>query len=62
MMLYGLDAGTAPLFLADMALYIFLAFICRGLKALWGYLRKKGVDTSKVIDNMHDLIVKTIIA
>ena len=36
--------------------------IFRGLKALWGYLKKRGIDTSKVWENIQDLVVKTIIS
>lgn len=33
-----------------------------GLKALWGYLKKQGTDTSAVWDKIKDLVVKTIIS
>lgn len=38
---------------------------CQGhkwsLAALWAYLKKKGVNTDKIWDNITDLIIKTII-
>lgn len=34
---------------------------CVGLKALWIYLQKKGINTDKIWDNIKDLVVKTII-
>ena len=33
----------------------------RSLKALWVYLRKKGINTDKIWDNIIDLVLKTII-
>ncbi|XP_070565987.1 tubulin monoglutamylase TTLL4-like [Ptychodera flava] len=39
--------------------------ICQGhkwsLKALWGYMRKNGIDSTKVWDSIKDIVVKTII-
>ncbi len=40
---------------------ICLFLFCRSMHALWGYLRKKGIDTSRVWETMVDLIIKTII-
>ncbi len=33
----------------------------RSLTALWAYLKKKGVNTDKIWENITDLIIKTII-
>ena len=31
------------------------------LKALWSYLINKGINTDRILDNIKDLIIKTII-
>ncbi len=33
----------------------------RSLNALWTYLRKKGINTDKIWENITDLVIKTII-
>ncbi|XP_046846125.1 tubulin monoglutamylase TTLL4-like [Xenia sp. Carnegie-2017] len=39
--------------------------VCQGhkwsLKALWGYLKRSGVNTSKIWENIKDIVVKTVI-
>ena len=34
---------------------------CRSLKALWNFMKRQGINTSAVWDNMKDLIIKTVI-
>ena len=40
--------------------------VCQGhkwsLKALWGYLKRMGINHSHVWDSIKDVVVKTIIA
>lgn len=35
--------------------------VCRGLKALWNYMKRQGVNTTQVWENIKDLVVKTIV-
>ena len=36
-------------------------FILRSLKALWGYLKRTGVNTTRIWESIKDIVVKTII-
>ena len=41
---------------------LWLLIVYRSLKALWGYLLKRGVNSNEIWKNIKDLIVKTIIS
>ena len=36
-------------------------FCARALKALWGYLKKYGINTTAIWENIKDIILKTVI-
>lgn len=40
---------------------IFINLLCRSLKALWTYLKKRDIDVAEIMERIKDLIIKTII-